>query len=64
MRTQSKTGDLLEARENASDQMGIGFRFFIWLVEVMAPGFWTNHRAKWRKTKAIPTLRYHVLPMA
>ena len=32
MRTQSKTGDLLEARENASEPMGIGFSFvFDWL---------------------------------
>ena len=32
MRTQSKTGNLLETRENASDPMGIGFSFvFDWL---------------------------------
>ena len=32
MRTQSKTGNLLEARENASDRMEIGFScVFDWL---------------------------------
>ena len=32
MRAQSKTGNLLEARENASDRMEIGFSFvFDWL---------------------------------
>ena len=37
---------LPKARENAGDQVVIGFYFCIWLVERVARVFWANHRAK------------------
>ena len=47
---QMKTSKLPKTRENAGDQVVIGFSLaFDWLR--VARVFWTNHRGKWSKTK-------------
>ena len=60
MRTQSKTGDLLEARENASEQMGIGFSFVFdwlrWWRQVSGP---ITERSEVKKNQSNP---YSTLP--
>ena len=45
-----KTSKLLEARENANDQVAIVFNFASNLLR-MAPVLWTNHSAKLDKTR-------------
>ena len=41
-----KTMKLPKARENAGDQVVIGFSSWIWLVEKVEQFFWTNHITK------------------
>ena len=41
-----KTIKLPKARENAGDQVVIGFSSWIWLVEKVEQFFWTNHITK------------------
>ena len=55
-----KPRKLPKARENTGDQVVIGFSFVSdWLREYMALVLWTNHRAEWGKSKAIPDYFRH-----
>ena len=55
-----KPRKLPKARENTGDQVVIGFSFVSdWLREYMARVLWTNHRAEWGKSKAIPDYFRH-----
>ena len=51
----------LTANENSKENASDLFYFFIWLVERVARVFWTNHRAKYSKNKAIQSyLQYSI----
>ena len=61
IRAQSKRRQTTKSAGKRGRPSGNWFRLCIWLVERVVRVSWTNHRAKWSKTNALPDYFWNLL---